>query len=145
MTVTVYLRTNRSKRPYEQKLVDFLDNHNIPYQIKAVRELSHEHLNKLLEYSNGLDDLVTTKRQYGELTLNDIYHMIRQGKITLKTPLAVEGNKTLIGYNDEEVRIFIPREVRNQQALQNAAKAASMFGLEFDERLENQEYAHYQV
>jgi regulatory protein spx len=55
---------------------------------------------------------------FDELTLLELLEIVHQHPRLLKSPLIVEGKKLQVGYNEEEIRQFLPRKMRKFQWLQ---------------------------
>lgn len=51
-------------------------------------------------------------------TLNELIDFLAETPSALKTPLLIRGDRTIIGFSEEKVRTFVPREVRQQFRLQ---------------------------
>ncbi|MFD1737300.1 transcriptional regulator SpxA [Bacillus salitolerans] len=58
-----------------------------------------------------------------ELKLNELYEVIIKHPSILKRPILMDEKRLLVGYNDEEIRSFLPRKVREYQAKQLLQKA----------------------
>lgn len=134
MVVTVFFRNKDKKSAREEKITNFLIDEQIPYIEKNIYQLQREELMTMLKYTeNGFDDLSGSVKNRADVTTNQMLELIRTGEFKVKTPIAIEGERTLIGYSDEQARVFIPKERRRVEALTNAAIAAEMFGLDSEE------------
>lgn len=46
------------------------------------------------------------------MTFNEAVHFIKKDPEIIKTPVIIEHNKIWVGYNSEEIRIFLPKQYR---------------------------------
>lgn len=46
------------------------------------------------------------------MTLNELFDVLNQNRLLLKRPLLVDEDRLLIGYNEDDIRKFIPRHIR---------------------------------
>ncbi len=69
----------------------------------------------------GTDDILATKSQVyketkvDELTLKDLLELIYRHRELLRSPIIMDNKKMLVGYSQDEIRQFIPRETRQSQ------------------------------
>lgn len=81
-----------------------------PDEIKSILRLTE----------NGTEDIISTQsKAYQELSididslpLQDLYTLIRENPQMLKRPIILDEKRLQVGYNDEEIRSFLPRKVR---------------------------------
>ena len=106
-----------------RKAKKFFQDENIPYQEKNifVTDLSDEELRDILSKSeNGTEDIISTKSKIikeggvdvEDMTINELIKFIRNNPSILKRPIMVDDSKIQVGYNEEEIRVFIPHEQR---------------------------------
>ena len=48
-----------------------------------------------------------------EMTINELLDFIVENPSVLRRPIIVDKHRLQVGYNDEEIRCFLPRELRN--------------------------------
>jgi regulatory protein spx len=106
-----------------RKAVSWLKDHNIPFKEK---NLFTEHITKddirlMLKYSeNGFEDIISTRSKvFNENNLNiddmkqsELEQFIIENPSVLRRPIIIDDNKFQVGYNDDDIRVFIPREFR---------------------------------
>ncbi len=106
-----------------RKVKTWLKEHDIPYVEKnifstLIREVE---LRELLERSeNGTDDIISKRSKIikeqnidiDSMTMNDLIKFIQKNPSILKRPIMIDERRFQVGYNAEEIRIFIPRELR---------------------------------
>ncbi|WP_339014772.1 ArsC/Spx/MgsR family protein (plasmid) [Lactococcus garvieae] len=98
----------------------WLENHNINFTKERVSKITKEHLIQALSLSDkGIQSILkrpgrscsTTKKRIAylnELTFNESIDYLMKNNDLLQTPIVMENNKLLIGYNVEEIRKFLP-------------------------------------
>ncbi|MCA1060519.1 transcriptional regulator SpxA [Rossellomorea aquimaris] len=102
----------------------WLDEHSIPYVERNMltEPLTPDEIKSILRLTeNGTEDIISKQsKAYQELKvdidslpLQDLYTLIRENPLMLKRPIMLDEKRLQIGYNDEEIRSFLPRKVRN--------------------------------
>ncbi|WP_423364447.1 transcriptional regulator Spx [Mycoplasma sp. P36-A1] len=98
-----------------------------------VSKLSKEELKAILEKTeHGFEDIISTRSKVfkekaldiEDMSINDLLEFIEQNPSVLKRPIIIDERRLQIGYNDEEIRVFIPRELREKN---NATFKAGLF------------------
>ena len=106
-----------------RKAKKFFNDEQIPYLEKNifVTDLSDEELKDiLLKSENGTEDIISTKSKVfkesganlDNMTISELIRFIRSNPSVLKRPIMVDESKIQVGYNEEEIRVFIPHERR---------------------------------
>ena len=106
-----------------RKAKRFFEEENIPYQEKNifVTDLNEEELKDILVKSeNGTEDIISTRSKIikdsgidvENMTISELIAFIRANPSVLKRPIMVDESKIQVGYNEEEIRVFIPHERR---------------------------------
>lgn len=109
-----------------RKAKEFFKKEEIPYQEKniLVNVLNEEELRDILAKSeNGTDDIISTRSKIikeqnvdvESMTISELIEFIRNNPTVLKRPIMVDDRKIQVGYNPEEIRVFIPHEKRVAQ------------------------------
>ncbi|RSD28465.1 Spx/MgsR family RNA polymerase-binding regulatory protein [Mesobacillus subterraneus] len=125
MTVTIYGLGCRSTKKARQWMV----NNQIPFVERNLVEdpLTVLELQELLKLTtDGTDDIIskrslpyrTMNLDLDTLSLHELLEIVHRHPRLLKSPLIVENKKLQVGYNEEEIRQFLPRKVRKFQWLQ---------------------------
>lgn len=108
-----------------QRAIEWFNKHDIEIFEKDIHQLSRQELVNILSYtSNGFSDIVKkyTKSSFeNKLKLDTLRDMTFSEAITflesntdlLQDPIITERNKVLIGYNSEQIRMFLPKGYRN--------------------------------
>ncbi len=106
-----------------RKAKSWLKEHSIPYVEKNIFStlLREAELKELLERSeNGTDDIISkrskiikeNKVDIEDMSTNELIHFIQENPSVLKRPIIIDERRFQVGYNAEEIRTFIPRELR---------------------------------
>lgn len=106
-----------------RKAKKFFDEEQIPYTEKNifVTDLNEQELKDILTKSeNGTEDIISTRSKIikesgvdvDNMTINELIRFVRNNPSVLKRPIMVDESKIQVGYNEEEIRVFIPHERR---------------------------------
>ncbi|EGQ2844497.1 transcriptional regulator Spx [Staphylococcus pseudintermedius] len=115
-----------------RKAKAWLQEHDIPY---AERNIFSEHLTldeikQILKMTeDGTDEIISTRsKTYQKLNvdidalpLQDLYAIIQDNPGILRRPIILDDKRLQVGYNEDEIRRFLPRKVRTFQ-LQEAQR-----------------------
>ncbi len=121
MTITVITKTNCESSTKAKK---WFEKNNIPYLERNMMKdpLTIGELKGILRLTlEGTDDILATKSQVyketkiDELTLKDLLQLIYRHRELLRSPIIMDNKKMLVGYSQDEIRQFIPRETRQSQ------------------------------
>lgn len=71
---------------------------------------------------NGFEDIISKKSKVimesgvdvESMTFNEVVEFIIHNPTVLKRPIIIDDTKVQIGYNDEEIRMFIPKMIREK-------------------------------
>ncbi len=106
-----------------RKVKLWLKEHNIPFVEKNILStiLRKNELKELLERSeNGTEDIISKRSKVikegnlniDDLTTSQLIDFIQSNPSVLKRPIIMDERRFQVGYNSEEIRAFIPRELR---------------------------------
>lgn len=109
-----------------RKAKKFFEDENIPYLEKNifVSDLKENELKDiLLKSENGTDDIISKRSKIiqnsnvdiDSMSISELIQFIRKNPSVLKRPIMVDETKIQVGYNEEEIRVFIPHERRIQE------------------------------
>ena len=113
-----------------RKVKSWLNDHNIDYVEKNIFStlLKENELKELLERTeNGTDDIISkrskiikeNKVDLEDMSVNQLIKFIQENPSILKRPIIIDERRFQVGYNAEEIRAFIPRELRQLQECTN--------------------------
>jgi regulatory protein spx len=120
MTVTIYTQSSCSS---SRKALKWLNENNICYTEK--RTTSHpltlaEFKNILSMTEDGTDEIIATNSNdfknlqvdIEQLSIQELYNLIQQHPRMLRSPILLDKKRIQVGYNEMDIRRFIPRKVR---------------------------------
>ena len=92
---------------------------NIPYEERNIfsATLNEIELKDMLSKTeNGTEDIISTRSKIikdqnidvESMSISELLKFIRQNPSILKRPIMVDDRRVLVGYNEEEIRTFIP-------------------------------------
>ena len=101
----------------------WLEENNIPYQERNIftEPLTLNEIKSILRMTEeGTEDIVSTRsKAYAELNidisempLNDFFDLVQKEPGLLRRPIMIDEKRLQIGFNEDEIRRFLPREVR---------------------------------
>lgn len=108
-----------------RKVKKWFNEQNIPYEEKNIfsSSLNKEELkNILIRSENGADDIIATKSKIikengidiDSMSVSQMIDFIRENPSVLRRPIVVdsESDKMQVGYNPDDIGIFIPKARR---------------------------------
>ena len=116
-----------------RKAKKWFDQYNIPYSEKNIFsiKLSKEDIFKMLANSeNGFDDIISTRSKVfkekqlepDNMTIQELVDFIIENPSVLKRPIIINENELQVGYNNEDITIFLPKELRNRECFNSFDK-----------------------
>ena len=120
-----------------RKVKKWFQEQKIPFVEKNIfaATLNEKELKEILIKSeNGTEDIISQKSKIVKesgvdlenMTIKELIEFIRQNPSVLKRPIMVDDNKIQVGYNPEDIRVFIPHARRLAEwACQNCPKLDS--------------------
>ena len=106
-----------------RKARQWFRNHNIAFEEKNFSRTAPtiSELKQILCLTeNGLDDIISTRSQLypviadklPDMTFNETLQLLCEHPQLLRRPIIVGRNKLQVGFNDDDIRQFIPRHIR---------------------------------
>ena len=106
-----------------RKVKQWFKEQKIPYVEKNIfaATLNENELKEILTKSeNGTEDIISSRSKIVKesgvdlesMTIKELIEFIRANPSALKRPIMVDDNKIQVGYNPEDIRVFIPRARR---------------------------------
>lgn len=107
----------------------WLEDNNISYQERNIftEPLTLNEIKAILRMTEeGTEDIVSTRsKAYAELNidisempLNDFFDLVQKEPGLLRRPIMIDEKRLQVGYNEDEIRRFLPRKVRTFQLRQ---------------------------
>jgi regulatory protein spx len=106
-----------------RKAKAWFDEHHIPYNERNIlsEKLTLDEIKNILHFTEeGTDEIISTKSKafqklninFDTLSLRELYTMIEENPGLLRRPLILDGKRLQVGFNEEEIRSFLPRNMR---------------------------------
>ena len=104
----------------------WLKQHDIPFEERNMmtHPLTVEEIKNILRMTEeGTEDIVSTRSKtfqdlnidMDQIPLRELYELMSKYPGMLKRPIIVDEKRLQIGYNEDEIRRFLPRRVREYQ------------------------------
>ena len=101
----------------------WLEEHNIPYQERNIfaEPLSKDEIKEILQMTeDGTEEIISQRSKayqklnidLDELPLKDLFDLIQNNPGILRRPIMLDEKRLQVGYNEDEIRRFLPRTVR---------------------------------
>ena len=115
-----------------RKAKAWLQEHDIPYTERNIisEHLTIDEIKQILKMTeDGTDEIISTRSKtyqklnvdIDSLPLQDLYSIIQDNPGLLRRPIILDDKRLQVGYNEDEIRRFLPRKVRTFQ-LQEAQR-----------------------
>lgn len=109
-----------------RKAKAWLIEHNIPFKERNFfsESLSLDEIKQILRMTeDGTDEIISTRSKVfqhldvniEQLPLKDLFHLIQENPGLLRRPIILDDKRLQVGYNEDEIRRFLPRTVRTYQ------------------------------
>jgi regulatory protein spx len=109
-----------------RKAKAWLEEHNISYSERNIfsENLSIDEIKEILRMTeDGTDEIISTRSKIFQkldinletMPLQDLYELIQQNPGLLRRPIIIDEKRLQVGYNEDEIRRFLPRKVRTFQ------------------------------
>lgn len=114
----------------------WLNKHDIPFKERNIfsEPLTKEEIVNILRLTeNGTEEIISTRsRAFQELHVNlddlsidQLLDLVEKNPSLLRRPIIMDDRRFQVGYNDDEIRRFLPRKVRRLE-LAKAQKLADL-------------------
>jgi len=109
-----------------RKAKAWLEEHDISYKERNIfsEPLTLDEIKEILRMTeDGTDEIISTRSKvYQQLDVNieslplkDLFHLIQKNPGLLRRPIILDEKRLQVGYNEDEIRRFLPRTVRTFQ------------------------------
>lgn len=130
-----------------RKAQAWLKDYNIPFIERNIikQPPSKNEINEILSLTEkGTEDIISTRSKafqdlkinMNELTMHQLYQLIFDHPEILKKPILVDERRIQIGYNESEIRQFVPREVRDSELKEARAQIKKINAIEYLDEVE---------
>ena len=107
----------------------WLNRHDVVFQEHNIMTspLSRDELLKILSYTeNGTEDIISTRSKVfqkldidvDELSVSELINLISKNPSLLRRPIIMDNKRMQIGFNEDEIRAYLPRDYRKQELRQ---------------------------
>ncbi len=104
----------------------WLEEHDIAYTERNIMSepLSIKEIKEILRMTeDGTDEIISTRSKIFQklninveaLPLQQLYSLIQENPGLLRRPIIIDEKRLQVGYNEDEIRRFLPRRVRTFQ------------------------------
>jgi len=133
MTTTIYTASSCTS---SRKAKAWLSNHDIPYVERNIdrKPLTDQELQTILQKTeNGTEEIISTRstdfRNLGidleTLSLTALMELIHEKPKLLKRPIIMDEKRLQVGFQEDDIRQFLPRKDRKQQMMELMQAAKS--------------------
>ena len=118
-----------------KKAKNWLNAHQLTYNEHNLGKeaiTKEEILDILMKTENGVASIVSSKNRYAksldcdidELSVSEVIDIITANPRILKSPILIDEKRLQVGYKEDDIRVFLPRAVRNVENAQARMRAA---------------------
>lgn len=101
----------------------WLEEHNIPFEERNIfsNPLNVDEIKQILQITeDGTEEIISKRSKIfqdldidlDELPLQKLYTLIQKNPGLLRRPIIMDSKRLQVGYNEDEIRRFLPRDVR---------------------------------
>ena len=109
-----------------RKAKAWLEKHKVPFEEHNIMTspLTRKELQHILSLpENGTDDIISTRSTLFQkldidvesISVSELLHLIEQYPSLLRRPIIIDAKRMQIGFNEDEIRAFLPRSYRKQE------------------------------
>lgn len=120
MTVTIYTQTSCTS---SKKALQWLKKNNISYKEKRITSeaLTLSEFKRILSMTeDGTDEIISKNSKdfknlncdIEQLSIQELYDIVKDHPKMLRSPILLDDKRLQVGYNEMDIRRFIPRKVR---------------------------------
>ena len=107
-----------------RKAKSWLEEHDLGYEEKNIyhEPLSKDEIKEILMLTDeGTEEIISYRSQAYQdlevdidtLSMNDLLELFIEEPSLIRRPIIMDDRRLQIGYNEEEIRMFLPREIRD--------------------------------
>ncbi|ELK45201.1 transcriptional regulator Spx [Halobacillus litoralis] len=109
-----------------RKAKAWLEEHDIPYTERNIfsEPLTLDEIKEILRMTeDGTEEIISTRSKvfqklkvdFDQLPMQDLFDLIQENPGLLRRPIILDDKRLQVGYNEDEIRRFLPRSVRTFQ------------------------------
>lgn len=103
-----------------RKVLQWFDEEKIPYQKKDIfskKMTRADIIEILIKAENGTDDIISPRSKivqegnidFDSMKISELVTFILENPSILRRPIIVDDHRVQVGYNEEEITVFLPR------------------------------------
>lgn len=107
----------------------WLQEHEIPYVERNIfsEPLNIDELKAILQMTeDGTEEIISTRSRVfqklnmdlDELSLKELLDLVKENPGLLRRPIMIDEKRLQVGFNEDEIRRFLPRDVRQYELRQ---------------------------
>ncbi|WP_137665398.1 transcriptional regulator SpxA [Enterococcus hulanensis] len=107
----------------------WLQEHEIPYVERNIfsEPLNIDELKAILQMTeDGTEEIISTRSKVfqklnmdlDELSLKELLDLVKENPGLLRRPIMIDEKRLQVGFNEDEIRRFLPRDVRQYELRQ---------------------------
>lgn len=119
----------------------WLEEYNIPFIVRNIMKdpPTKIELKKILSLTTqGTEEIVSTRSKafkkleinIDDLSLQELYELIYNHPEILRKPILIDQRRIQVGYNESEIRQFVPKRVRRRELKKAKSQIASFESVE---------------
>lgn len=123
MKVTLYSSSSCTSCRKARK---WLEENNIPFTERNIfkQPLTEDEIKDILRLTeDGTEEIISTRSKVftdmhirlDDLKLGQLVALIQERPAILKRPIMMDDRRLQVGYNEDEIRLFLPRQVRKAE------------------------------
>ena len=112
-----------------RKARTWLQEHEIPYVERNIfsEPLNIDELKAILQMTeDGTEEIISTRSKVfqklnmdlDELSLKELLDLVKENPGLLRRPIMIDEKRLQVGFNEDEIRRFLPRDVRQYELRQ---------------------------
>ena len=128
-----------------KKAKEWMENHQLEYEeVNLLNDhMTREDFLKILSLTDDGTEEVISKRSrayqrlnldFESLSINELVRIFDENRTLLRRPLILDDRRLQVGYNEDDIRKFLPRDIRQVEM-----KAATENIKTFSQSIENNE------
>lgn len=109
-----------------RKAKAWLEEHNISYTERNIfsEPLTLDEIKEILRMTeDGTEEIISTRSKvfqklevdFDQMPMKDLFDLIQENPGLLRRPIIIDDKRLQVGYNEDEIRRFLPRSVRTFQ------------------------------
>ncbi|WP_181349134.1 transcriptional regulator SpxA [Thalassobacillus sp. CUG 92003] len=109
-----------------RKAKAWLEEHDIPFTERNIfsEPLTLDEIKEILRMTeDGTEEIISTRSKvfqtlkvdFDQLPMQELFTLIHENPGLLRRPIIIDEKRLQVGYNEDEIRRFLPRSVRTFQ------------------------------